>query len=225
MTRFHSRAAIGGLGAWNVVVNRHLPEQYYVPANLAVAAAAYLLARTAGTGDDELGVRAGDVGSGLGWGSAAAGVVATGAVVASRHARTSGLFNDARAARGNVAYETLLRIPLGTVVLEEVAFRAVLPALLAAGPRRRVSVASGALFGLWHVLPTLETLNINRIFDRKTRLQAIAAGVAATAVAGLALDELRLRSRSLLASMLTHWSANAVSYGLAAHRAAQPDGR
>lgn len=219
MTRLHSRAAIGGLGAWNVVVNRHLPHRYYVPANLAVAAATYLLARLAGSGADELGVRADDVGSGLGWGSAAAGVVAMGAVAASRHATTSGLFNDARAARGNAAYETMLRIPLGTIVLEEVAFRSVLPALLATAPRRRVSVASATLFGLWHVLPTLETLNINRVSDGKTRRQAVAAGVAATAVAGLALDALRLRSRSVLAPMLTHWSANAVSYALAAHRA------
>ena len=73
--------------------------------------------------------------------------------------------------------------------------------------------------GLWHILPTLVSLNINGIYDRKTRLRAVIAGVTATAVAGVALDELRLRSRSLLAPMLTHWSANAVAYAIAAQRA------
>lgn len=218
MTEWHNRIALGGLGAWNVIVNRHLPERHYVPGNLTVAAASYLLARRAGAGNRELGLRTEDVGGGLRWGSAGATLVAAGAVAASRSARTGHLFDDARAASGNTAYETLLRIPFGTVVLEEVAFRGALGALPDGGRRRRVSLRAAAVFGLWHVLPTLETLNINGIFDRRTRIQAVAAGVAVTAVAGLALDTLRLWSRSLLAPMLTHWSANAVSYAIAAYR-------
>jgi CAAX protease family protein len=52
-----------------------------------------------------------------------------------------------------LAYHACVRIPLGTVVLEEVAFRSVLPALAA----RRYGISGGvliasALFGLWHVL-------------------------------------------------------------------------
>jgi len=224
MSRLHNRIALIGLGAWNVVVNRHLSERHYVPANLSAAAATYLLARSAGVGNGALGLGLDGLSDGVRWGTAGAGLVAAGVVAASRHGSTRHLFDDARAASGNSAYETLLRIPLGTVVLEEVAFRGALSALLERGSPRRASFASAALFGLWHVLPILETLNINGILHRKTRLQAVVAGVAATAVVGLALDVLRLRSRSLLAPMLTHWSANAVSYAIAAHRAVQPDG-
>ena len=58
--------------------------------------------------------------------------------------------------RREVAYETLARIPIGTALFEEVAFRGVLTGLLlrtmAAGPAYAVS---SAVFGLWHVLPTL----------------------------------------------------------------------
>jgi membrane protease YdiL (CAAX protease family) len=218
MTEWHNRIALVGLGAWNLVVNRHLPERHYVPANLTVAAATYLLARTGGAGNGDLGMRTDKVGGGLRWGAAGAGLVAAGAVAASRHTKTRGLFDDARAASGNTAYETLLRIPFGTVVFEEMAFRGALGALLRRGGPRRVSLPTAVVFGLWHVVPTLETLNINGIFDRTTRLQAVAGGVAATAAAGLALDALRLRSHSLLAPMLTHWSANAVSYAIAARR-------
>jgi len=219
MSEWYNRIVFVGLGAWNVVVNRHLPERHYVPANLAVASATYLLARAGGVGNSDLGLRAGEVGGGLRWGSGGAGLVAAGALAASRQAKTRDLFDDARAASGNTAYETLLRIPFGTVVLEEVAFRGALAALANRGGPCRVSVPTAAVFGLWHVLPTLETLNINGIFDRKTRVLAVCGSVAATAVAGLALDTLRVRSRSLLAPMLTHWSANAVSYAIAARRA------
>ncbi len=214
-----NRVAIGGLGAWNVIVNRYLPARRYVPANLAAAAATYLLGRAGGVSNRDLGLGAGSAPRGVRWGGVGAGLTAAAVFAASGNSRTRHLFDDARAADGHIAYETLLRIPLGTVVLEEVAFRSVLPALLEDPTRRPVSLRSAALFGMWHVLPTLNTLDINSVTDRKTRLQAVVAGVAATAVAGLALDALRLRSRSLSAPMLAHWSANAVSYTIASFRA------
>ena len=53
-----------------------------------------------------------------------------------------------------VLFVALVRIPLGTVVLEELAFRGVLPALVGGGWWRATLVSSG-LFGLWHVLPSM----------------------------------------------------------------------
>jgi membrane protease YdiL (CAAX protease family) len=51
----------------------------------------------------------------------------------------------------------LVRIPLGTIALEEVAFRGVLPALFGGGQRWRWPAVLGAatLFGLWHALSSL----------------------------------------------------------------------
>ena len=70
------------------------------------------------------------------------------------------LFDDGRLGTlglGTLLWVTLVRIPLGTVLLEEVAFRGVLPALFGGGERWRWGpvLATSALFGLWHVLPSL----------------------------------------------------------------------
>lgn len=216
MPRLLGRMLVGGLGAWNVVVNRHLPPSGYVPANLAVAAATYSIGRAAGASNRQLGISRGSYGVAVGLIGAA--IVGTAAVVASRLEPTRHLFDDARAQERSVPYETLWRIPLGTVLLEEIGFRAVLPALLDGGDRRRVSVTSAALFGLWHILPTLNTLDINNVTNRRTRFEAVVGGVAATAGVAVLLDELRLRSESLLTPILIHWSANAVSYAIAARR-------
>ena len=59
----------------------------------------------------------------------------------------------------------LVQIPLGTVVLEEVAFRGVLPALMGASPAIRWRwvpvLGASILFGLWHILPSIGIDNAN----------------------------------------------------------------
>src|SRR6185312_5074832 len=54
------------------------------------------------------------------------------------------------------------RIPLGTILFEEVAFRGVLWALISrlSTPVSALVVTSG-LFGLWHVLPSLHLASAN----------------------------------------------------------------
>jgi membrane protease YdiL (CAAX protease family) len=111
------------------------------------------------------------------------------------------LFADRRMAgvdaRGT-AWQVLVRIPLGTVVLEEVAFRGVLPELLS-------PVAASVLFGLWHVVPTVKTLDINGL----PRSPALVGGaVAATTVVGLVLCWLAAATGGVLAPALVHAAAN-----------------
>lgn len=207
-----NRAVVGGLAAWNFAINRKIPQRHYVPANLA-ASAVVLAAGWARADAKELGLRRG---SGIATGVTAAAVVAAGSWVASRLPLTAPLFADQRVSDDDVAYQTLVRIPLGTVSLEELAFRSVLPVLLDGAQRERASVRSAALFGLWHIIPTLNTLDINGVSDPQSRRVAVVTGVVSTAVAGLIFDKLRLRSGSVVAPMLVHWSANAVSYLIAA---------
>jgi membrane protease YdiL (CAAX protease family) len=84
------------------------------------------------------------------------------------------------------------------VVLEEVAFRGVLPVLMS-------PVAASVLFGLWHVVPTMKTLDTNRL----PRSPALVGGaVAATTVVGLVLCWLRAVTGGLLAPALVHAAAN-----------------
>jgi membrane protease YdiL (CAAX protease family) len=173
----------------NLVTNLWFTDRWlYVPVNLATAA---VLVAVAGV----------QVAVGSWWpGVAAAAVVL--AAVALVGVVAPGLLADRRMAgvdaRGT-AWRALVRIPLGTVVLEEVAFRAVLPALLS-------PVAAAALFGLWHIAPTARTLDVNGIC--RHRGVAVAGAVAVTSVVGLVLWELRVVAGGLAAPALAHVAAN-----------------
>ena len=102
---------------------------------------------------------------------------------------TRGFFNDARvpadAPGWERLYQTVIRIPVGTVVFEELAFRGVLLAVLCR--RLRLTAAVGvnsALFGLWHIVPTLSTATANDI-EGLARVGLVAGSVLATAVGGV----------------------------------------
>ena len=109
-----------------------------------------------------------------------------------------------------MAYQALVRIPAGTVLWEEAAFRGVLQASLRRVlPGPAAIAVTSAVFGLWHVRPTADALRINQLAPgRRAAAGPVAAAVAATAVAGLLLSGLRERSGSLAAPMLLHLSAN-----------------
>ncbi|GAA1822728.1 hypothetical protein GCM10009835_49360 [Planosporangium flavigriseum] len=110
---------------------------------------------------------------------------------------------------GGVRRDVLVRIPAGTVLLEEVAFRSVLYGLL----RNRygrfcATTLSSSLFGLWHVLPSRELPRLNPAADSR-RAIVVPAAVVATAVAGVVLCGVRRHSGSLLAPAALHWAVNA----------------
>jgi membrane protease YdiL (CAAX protease family) len=205
----------------NVAANRLLPAWSYVAWNLAVAGLLVLLARRGGLSRQELGFRRWS--SGLRWGLAASAIVVGVYAVALALPPTRDLFRDRRVGEGAsaLAYHALVRIPLGTVVLEEVAFRSVLPAFAA----RRYGVSTGVaiasvLFGLWHVLPALGIVDVNPVASETfsgsggTAL-AVVGAVLATTLAGIVLCWLRYRSGSVLASVLVHITTNSLGFTLA----------
>jgi hypothetical protein len=101
----------------------------------------------------------------------------------------------------------LIRIPLGTVVLEEVPFRGVLPALFGGGERWKWTAVLGAasLFGLWHALPSL-ALRQNAMVQAtlgSLPLSAVSVlAMLAAAGAGVALHWWRHTGRGLFAPAL-----------------------
>lgn len=114
-----------------------------------------------------------------------------------------------------VLVQALVVIPLGTVIPEEFAFRGVLWGLLSRRSGRwTASVLSSALFGFWHVAPALAGGSANQAVDEVVGggplavLLRVAGTVLFTAAAGVVFCELRVRSGSLLAPMLAHWSVN-----------------
>lgn len=186
-------AVVAVLVVHNLVTNLWARDRWYVRLNLATAGLLVVLAGRA------------DVGLSPGrrvWpGLAAAAVVLTVIVGLAVARRTRTLLADRRMAgvdgRGT-AWRALVRIPMGTVVLEEVAFRGVLPAV-------STPLTAAALFGLWHVLPTARALDVN---GRRRSPVALAAAVAVTAAAGMVLESLRMATGGLLAPALVHTAAN-----------------
>ena len=180
------------------------------PGRRRVALAA---ATASGLTADDLGLRRDRLRAGLRLGSAAAAPVVAAFGVAALNPATRPLLNDQRIAgldRRELAYQVLLRIPVGTVAWEEIAFRGVLRAAL-----RRVmdepgaTAVGSAVFGLWHIRPTAEALAVNGLAaGRGARVAAVTGVVVGTAGAGAVLSLLRERSGSLAAPVLLHLAAN-----------------
>jgi membrane protease YdiL (CAAX protease family) len=201
--------------AWynNFVGLRPWHRQWYPVVNGGAAAAALTAAAASGLSADDLGLGRDRLRAGLRYGSAAAAPVVAALGVAALIPATRPLLDDQRVAgldRRELAYQVLLRIPVGTVAWEEIAFRGVLQAALRRVLAEPAATAVGsAVFGLWHIRPTAEALAVNRLAaGRGARITAVTAVAAGTAGAGALLSVLRQRSGSLAAPVLLHLAAN-----------------
>lgn len=77
--------------------------------------------------------------------------------------------------------------------------------------------STSLLFGLWHLLPTLESLRTNpagRLLAGPAgpTATALASTAVATSVAGYGLAELRLRSGGLVAPILVHAAVDVAAF-------------
>ena len=174
------------------------------------------IARAQGLRVADLGLARASWPAGLRWGAVAAAVVAAayalGFLVAPlRDALPHG---DAGIGRGAL-WAVLVVVPLGTVLPEELAFRGVLLALLGRRHDARAATAvSSALFGLWHIVASLGGGTANATIagavgaDAAGTTLRVVATVLFTSLAGVVLCWLRLRSGSLLAPALAHWTVN-----------------
>ena len=210
---FAAAACIALAGYNNLAGVRPWHRRWYPAVNALAAAGTLAAAAASGLTTADLGLSRDRLRSGLRLGSAAAAPVVAAFGLAALTPATRPLLNDQRVAgldRRQLAYHVLLRIPVGTVAWEEIAFRGVLLAAL-----RRVlaepaaTAVASAVFGLWHVRPTAEALAANRLAtDRGARIATVIAVTAGTAAAGALLSFLRARSGSLAAPVLLHLAAN-----------------
>jgi membrane protease YdiL (CAAX protease family) len=186
-----------------------------------VGAAGFLaLARWAGLSWQELGLGPGTWRRGLIWAAVAIGAVAVVLAVGAALPATRDAFRDARyhLDAGHALLTAFLLIPLGTVLFEEVAFRGVLWGLLRRGHGTlTATIVSSALFGVWHVLPSLGLATDNQAIGSTVgkgtsgEAFAVLATVMFTGLAGVVFCELRRRSGSLLASIGLHWATNGLA--------------
>lgn len=169
--------------AWSTVV---LPSVGLGARGRAVANASFAvgIAALSGSSAEQLGLR--NTARGLKWGAAAAAVPVLGSVVV---AAIPALRRRVRPSEEDLAEWVLFRIPVGTVLTEELLFRGVLDA---ASP-----ALSPIFFGMWHIHPA------------RAAGDPVIATVAATTAAGLVFSWLRARSDSVLAPALLHYALNA----------------
>ncbi|MGE2731583.1 Rv0804 family intramembrane glutamic endopeptidase [Mycolicibacterium vaccae] len=175
--------------AWSAVSPR-LPRRWEPLPHMGFGLLLEMLTRA------PLGLRPPRLWSGLRWGGAAAAPVV--AVIAASTA--SGAVRDGMARRdlprGRRRW-LLLRIPLGTVWSEEVAYRAVLePAATRAFGPKVGRIVAAAVFGLSHVP------------DARASGDSVAGTVAVTAAAGWVFSWLHSESGSVAAPMLAHLAVN-----------------
>lgn len=220
-----SRPLLGALAAVVVVLaignflsNRIAPAALYVPVNLTVAVVVGAIGLRHLT-LSEIGLQ--NWSKGLRWGCTVVAVGLAMYLVALALPATRDLYYDARV-YGNVRrllYETVIRIPLGTVLVEELAFRGVLPALFARGRTHvRASIYASVLFGFWHVLPALNINEVNPVIEGLLgdgvagRIGGVVMAVVGTTLLGLWMCFLRHRSGSLLTTIIAHIASNSGAY-------------
>jgi membrane protease YdiL (CAAX protease family) len=205
--------ACAALAAYNNVIRGHpWHQRRYALLGLCATGTALVSAAAAGLTAADLGAGHGDWRPGRAGGGLAAGVAAGWLLVAALPAARP-LLDDKRVTsldRRAVAYQALVRIPVGTVLWEETAFRGVLQAgLRRVMPETAAILVTSGVFGIWHVRPTLCALRANGLDGGRgqavARVAAVCAGMAG---AGVLLSWLRARSGTLTAPVLLHLASN-----------------
>ncbi|HYN98295.1 MAG TPA: CPBP family intramembrane glutamic endopeptidase [Actinomycetota bacterium] len=206
------------LVAYNNLLNLWPPfhGRLYVPVNLTLTAGLVALAQAAwGLEWREVGLGP-DQGVWLAAGLVLGVAASTPVFAAVQKKRTAASVADDRFAglsRAGLAYRALVRIPLGTALLEEVAFRGVLFGLMAPAGVVEAALWSSLAFGLWHVAPAHNRLKANGRLEvlcgRQVALR-ITAAVAATFLAGLGFTWLRVVSGGIAAPIALHATVNSL---------------
>jgi membrane protease YdiL (CAAX protease family) len=217
--------AVAVLAVFNVARGAGLlgPPRYAYVAVSLLTAALVLIAWITGATRADLGLELADVRAGVRYGAGAAGIVLLVLIVAAVIPAANGFLHDSRAqiSGGRLLYELAVPILLLTAVPEEFAFRGVLlgSAVRLWGPWR-ASLITSALFGLWHIAPTLHTMSGNAEVASASaslagQVLVVLGSVAVTFLAGLAFCWLRLRSGSLIAPVVAHVATNGLALTVA----------
>jgi membrane protease YdiL (CAAX protease family) len=206
----------------NVVNNRVAPQTHYLLWTFAGSVALLAMGLLDGNSWTDMGLGWSYLLPGLIWAGICIGGVTLVYLIGSAFKRTRAAFHDERMGEltgGKLAFQALIEVPFGTVLLEEIAFRSVLFSMLV----RREGlmwglVISSVLFGLWHVLPSIGTHEQNPALGSvvggglRGNILAVALSVLTTTIAGVLFAGLRLVSGSVLAPMGLHWATNGLGY-------------
>lgn len=206
----------------NVVNNRLAPQTHYLLWSFGGSVGFLALGLLDGNSWTDMGLGWQYLLPGLIWAAICIGGVTAVYLVGSAFKRTRTAFHDERMtdlSGSRMMFQALVEVPFGTVLLEEIAFRAVLFSMLT----RRYGlvwgvIISSVLFGLWHILPSIGTHEQNPALGsvvgqgRRGNILAVALSVFTTTLAGVVFAFLRLISGSVLGPMGLHWATNGLGY-------------
>ena len=213
---------IGTLVVLNVVNNRVAPQTHYLLWSFGGSVLLLAIGLLDGNTWTDMGLGWAYLLPGLIWAAVCVGGVTAVYLGGSAFKRTRTAFHDERMSDlsgSRMVFQALVEVPFGTVLLEEIAFRAVLLSMLI----RRCGLGWGVviasiLFGLWHILPSIGTHEQNPALGsvvgegRRGNILAIVLSVLTTTLAGVLFAGLRLFSGSVLAPMGFHWATNGLGY-------------
>jgi membrane protease YdiL (CAAX protease family) len=213
---------IAALIVINIVNNRVAPQTHYLMWAFVGSVVLLAIGLLDGNSFTDMGLGFSYLIPGLIWAGASVGLITVAYLVGSIFKKTREAFADERVGAlsgSRLAFQALVEVPFGTVLLEEIAFRAVLFSMLA----RRFGVIpaiiiSAVIFGLWHILPSIGTHEANPALGsvvgtgRRGNILAVIASVLTTAIAGVVFAGLRIVSGSVLAPMGFHWATNGLGY-------------
>lgn len=219
--------------AWSVVSDLVIGETFYTLRNLLLTIVMVTAwwswrGRHWGRTAVDLGLEPAKLARGLVYGVMAfclvSAALVAGVALAPRVPMIAAFLQDERAAMfaDRLWWVALIRIPIGTAVFEEVAFRGVLLAAARDALNLRAAVTwTSVVFGFWHVPPTMVALWMNDLaVTDPAGFGTLIAAVVVTTVAGALFTWLRLASGSLLAPIIAHIATNSLAL-LAAVRVQQ----
>jgi membrane protease YdiL (CAAX protease family) len=222
MSRLSGRPAVAvtvvSLATFDIVRRVAIPSRFHFVANVAMIGVVGGVAVWSGLSAAQLGVDRSSTRAGLRVGAIAfAGITAAiclaSLVPAVRNAMVD---QGSPISRGQMLWRVLIRIPVGTVLLEELAFRGVLLANLRRVTSVRRSIGwSVAAFAVWHLPGVISAGAGAGSAVASGRAGVIVTTLVSTAVAGLGFTMLREKSGSLIASSAAHVATNSVPFALA----------
>ena len=203
---------------YGILIAKKIPPKFHFVSNLSFAGLLLIVASSLGLSFTEAGISFSTLLPGL-W----VGILASIGILFVAYVLTSLPFlkkyflsqhSILRAKPSQIAYETAVRIPFSTALSEEILFRGVLLGIFLQFYSSLMAVIlSSLLFGLWHVFPTINSINSEVYLSKadvssRLRLLRISATVATTALAGVFFAWLRLISGSIIAPWMAHWTIN-----------------
>lgn len=201
---------------YGTVLARLVPKKWHLYLNIFIAGVSIFLGAAFGLTLSQMGL--GHILPGIFVAIGASAVIAVATLIISTIPilRRFFLGDDLAHASGKlIAFEAAIRIPLGTTLVEEILFRGVLLGLLLQHQSTiGALIISSVIFGLWHIFPTINTLESNDGLSAMNTKKARQAGsilgaVSVTFIAGLLFGWLRIIANSIIAPWILHWSINA----------------